>query len=415
MRCYLHSHKNSSKWQAKIVYKDPTTGERKSITRSTGVPIEGSNKRKANERVKELLEEFKYLEMVASPDMLFSDLLDMWLENYQEQHKMNHPDEREHTRGKSTVKDYVQYIDKHIKPFFAGKQIKDLTSLDFQRYVNEKQLPGGSLLKGRGLKGNSILKHFGVLSMSMKYAKKHRLIVEDPTPYVELPSATEAEIDPLTKDEMQVLMSNLKGKSPLLIALVLFASLGLRRSEICGMKYCNIHPNTDPTDPKTLGTFEICFTVVRTTGEVIEQARTKTKNSRRTLKLTKPLIVAIEALRAEKEKNREFFGDGFIENDFLFCEQNGKRIDPDKLTVMFRDFIATVPVKRITLHGMRHSAASIMYEHGNYEEHDFCNYFGWKSTKMYNTYVTIVQERRNRMTDDLTSFYGVPDDILSAG
>ena len=85
-------------------------GQRRQTEVSTGIPIEGDNKRKAKKKMEELREEYRLKyevnKLVDTQNMLFSEYMDIWLEN----HKKN--------IRQSTYEGYREVLDAHIIPYF---------------------------------------------------------------------------------------------------------------------------------------------------------------------------------------------------------------------------------------------------------------------------------------------------------
>lgn len=395
MRYCLVQQKKSPYWIAKIDYKDPKTHKNKSTMKSTGVPLAGNNKRKANQKAKELLTELSYLETCLSPEILFNDFVDLWYQDYIALHNMDNADESMHERGRGTLQSYRQYIESHIKPFFKGVLLKDINTKALQKYADAKLRKGGSLRGGK-LCANSVHKHFAVLSPVMKLARKEGLAEYNYAEDVHMPPKKMKEIDPCSAEDMQIITASLAGKSAYIRAIVLLACLGLRRSEICGLKFSNIDFDK--------GKFKICFTVIQIYGEVIEQARTKCSSSKRPMKMDNALVAALRDLQAEKEENKKFFGKGYTQNDFVFCTPTGQRLNPDKIGSDFIKYIKSLPLEKgTTMHGLRHAVATILYESGEFGNRELQEFFGWSDEKMLQVYVHVSEQRTNDMANSLMS------------
>jgi len=84
--------------------------------------VKGNNKRLANEKLKEVLNDYKSQTLDVSNNILFTDFMTHWLENLK------------HSIALSTYDCYNAILKKHIIPYFEPKKIKvrDLTPTHIQ-------------------------------------------------------------------------------------------------------------------------------------------------------------------------------------------------------------------------------------------------------------------------------------------
>lgn len=139
---------------------------------------------------------------------------------------------------------------------------------------------------------------------------------------------------------------------------VLVASTGMRRSELCGLTRKGLDLNAAGG-----ATLRMTATSVVAGGKVVNGSG-KTKKSRRPVALdqytTAVLREHIERLDAE----REAFGSGYQDNGLVFCWEDGRHIYPDTITEKFNALVDRAKLPLITLHGVRHSYATIALRSG---------------------------------------------------
>jgi len=73
------------------------------------------------------------------------------------------------------------------------------------------------------------------------------------------------------------------------------------------------------------------------------------------------------SLRLQKEMQRNliaFAGDCWIDHDLIFPNKVGKPLDPSDLRLDFNRVIAETSLPKIRFHDLRHTAASLMLNHG---------------------------------------------------
>lgn len=67
---------------------------------------------------------------------------------------------------------------------------------------------------------------------------------------------------------------------------------------------------------------------------------------------------------SSKKRNREFFGDTYVENDYIFKWANGAMYDPSYISHKFGDLLRKYNLPHIRFHDLRHSCASLLLAKG---------------------------------------------------
>lgn len=309
---------------------------------NTGIPTEGNNKRKAQQRRIEILAELEETKNLVSSDMLFVDWLEEWMQ-------IKESAVRQNKLRLNTFESYRLYIDKHIAPFFRqkGLTVKGITAKDIQAYYDTKAAEGQS--------ANSIIKHNVVIAGALKEAKRKKLIRDNPAEDAILPRKEHFEGKAYSVNEAMKLLSVLDDE-PIKPAVILGLLYGLRRSEVCGLRWQDIDFDT--------GTMQIRNTVVKTK-TLIEHERTKSKRSRRTLILIDDTIPYLKALKAAQE---EFKG-RCINYDpdpqgHVCTNSKGKSFTPDYVSHGFSRLLERHGLPHIRFHELRHTAGSLLLNNG---------------------------------------------------
>ncbi|MBQ0924600.1 site-specific integrase [Saccharopolyspora endophytica] len=139
---------------------------------------------------------------------------------------------------------------------------------------------------------------------------------------------------------------------------VLVASTGMRRSELCGL-------TRDGLDLSASGgaTLRMNVTSVVAGGKVVSGGG-KSKKSRRPVALDRYTTAVLTEHLERLDSERAAFGSGYQDNGLVFCWENGGRIYPDTITEKFNALVDRVSLPLITLHGVRHSYATIALRSG---------------------------------------------------
>ena len=132
---------------------------------------------------------------------------------------------------------------------------------------------------------------------------------------------------------------------------------GLRREEILGLRWSAI-------DFKNK-TMSINHTVTKGT-TVNRSNTTKTISSARDYPLNDEQLEMFLKLKEKEDSNRTFFGNTYIENDYIFKHIDGTLYYPDYPTKQFNKLIKQHPElpQSITFHGLRSSCVSILVHRG---------------------------------------------------
>ena len=314
-------------------------GQWKQNSESTGIPERGG-KRKAQLMLEERLAELEKQStaVLANKDATFLDFLKSWLE-----------DRMVSEVRPNTYTQYRQVIENSICKYklFWGVKLKDLTPPLVQSYVNDR-------VKG-GLSPNSIRKHYCIIHKCLDYAVKLEIIPANPSERVELPKKKKYQgAKAFTPKQLQKLLLLFDG-DPLEAVVQLAVAYGLRRSEICGLRW-------DAVD-FTAGTLYICHTAVKNEGEIIFSDNTKTATSRRHLPLTDTMRDYLLHVKECQEENRILFGEEYIDSGYVCTKTNGAPIDPDFVTHHFQRVVKAhgIPCR---FHDLRHSAVNTLRKGG---------------------------------------------------
>lgn len=186
--------------------------------------------------------------------------------------------------AETSVYGYRNMIDSHIVPNLGKMKLQRLKPMHIQKYYI-------MLMEEKGLSPNTVLKHHDLLNSALKAAVKQEYMLKNPMSGVERPKKIRHEAHIYTPEELQKLFSLVEGNR-LEVPVKLGAYLGLRREEICGLKWDDID-----WDNRTIN---ICRAMTQV-GTRIVVKDTKTYASVRKLYLPDSLILV---LREEQEKQR---------------------------------------------------------------------------------------------------------------
>ncbi len=331
-------------------------GVRKTPSQSTGLPVKG-NKKRAEELLQEARQkkeqELKYRKLAANAGMTvvpnelkFTDFLSDWLKMMKNSVEL------------STYSNYEKSIKGKIIPYFNKRhpklKLRDVTPKHIQDYYTYE-------LEVEKVSPNTVIHRHANIHKALKYAFQTNLIDSNPAAKVQRPKKLRFETHPYTADELDTLLRLVKGTN-LELGVMLAAFYGLRRGEVCGLKWDAID-----FERKTI---TIRHTVVQTKVDgstmLVKKDRTKTKSSHRTLPLVKPFEDFLLTIRDKQEINRRLCGSSYnTENlDYIYVNELGELMKPNYLTQAFPVFLEKHGLRKIRFHDLRHSCATLLYANG---------------------------------------------------
>lgn len=321
--------------------------------RSTGIKAVRGNKRRAEQRLREIVSEYD-----ANPNMFdkidFTTYMGEWLDAVKAR------------VDQITYEGYKSYLEKHIKPYFQELNLKlqDVRLSHIEKYYNYKAVSGRLDGKSGGLSYRSIKLHSVVLNLIFEYAMRNKLITENPCKYAQIPNTakrSEKHVDFYTPKQCQELLDIIKEApstkdTPLYDMVYITFMYGLRRSELMGLKWSAIDFDNNK--------LSICHTVA-VNASVVAKDRTKNESSNRTYPLLPEVKKILLKIKEQQSKDKETFGNCYHDDGYVFAKIDGTLYYPayptQALTRLFDD---NDNLKRIRWHDLRHSTASMLIEKG---------------------------------------------------
>ena len=245
-------------------------------------------------------------------------------------------------RAETTVYAYQKIIDNHIDPALGTVPLKRLTPKMVQEYYTETQ-------RANGLSSNTMRRHHDLLSSALRSAVRQDVIPASPMERVEPPRVRTTESYFYNNQELKLLYQKIEGNI-LELAVKLAGSLGMRREEICGLKWENVD----------LQRHLVLIREARTAyGATIVQKETKNRASVRTLYLPDEVYLLLEQEQARQQQERCVQSPAYNPTDHVILDAKGEPYSPNALSLAFTRFVRKNDLPRLTFHGLRHTFATI--------------------------------------------------------
>ena len=312
---------------------------------TTGVKIAGKTKRERTENRRKaeriLVERLKTYEesYTLYSDKLFLTCIEDWLKHIHFSVRQN------------TWDGYDIHYRTHIKPFFSQRKyaklrISEVMPAHIQAYIDAMCREGQS--------PNSIKHHMRVLNGTFKEALRLNLIAYNPCERVVRPKLTKPVSKAYTPQQARDLLQVIDDE-PIKPAIMLGLYLGLRRSEVLGLRWKDIDFDQNMVHIRNTVTF------MRTR---IETEQTKSSASCRDLPLMESLKTYLLSIREHQEEMKQLMGNCYHETGHVCCREDGSDFPPDYITCQFKKILAKNHLPPIRFHELRHTAGSLLINAG---------------------------------------------------
>ena len=245
-------------------------------------------------------------------------------------------------RAETTVYAYQKIIDNHINPAMGNVALTDLTAKDIQQYYIDTQ-------RATGLSSNTLRRHHDLLSSSLRTAVRQDMLLSNPVDRVEPPKSRLYEADFYDSQNLKRLYM-LVGGHWLELVVKLAGSLGLRREEICGLKWESVDFDRRLIHIKEARTAY---------GATIVQKETKNRSSIRMLYMPEEIYRLMWREKMRQQAEAPLREGDYNPDNHVVLDRNGAPYSPNALSLAFTRYIKRNNLPRVTLHGLRHSFATV--------------------------------------------------------
>jgi integrase len=130
---------------------------------------------------------------------------------------------------------------------------------------------------------------------------------------------------------------------------------GLRRGEAAGLRWSDLDLDA--------GTLTVTGQLQQLGGRLVA-GPPKSDAGRRVIALDKTTIAALREHRPRQRAERAAAATRWTQTGYAFTTKTGKPFGPDRMTRLFRKLVADSGLPPVTLHGLRHGAATLAQRRG---------------------------------------------------
>ena len=247
--------REDGRWEGRIVVGHKSNGN--PIYRYVLAKTQAELTQKLHDKI----EMYRDADLSEDCNMLLSEWLDKWLNEYITCYVRP-----------NTLYSYNAMIKNQINPYLGKRPLSALTTQEIQKFYNTIKKKGRvktDTTHGTELADSMVRKVHMMLHEALDMAVKHRLIVSNPTTGTTLPKNNYAPKQILNDEQLNRFMEVIKGDERWYEFFYTEITTGLRKGEICGLKWEDFDEHC--------GTLKIKRSVGRTKSGAMLIGKTKTK------------------------------------------------------------------------------------------------------------------------------------------
>lgn len=309
---------------------DPFTGKQRRTTRR-GFKTQKEAK-KAERELLLSVEENGFTDHSSKPT--FKEVADLWLESY------------ETTVKPTTYQNTSKYLNILINDYFSDIRIESISVSMMQQVVLKlsKRYTVYAL-------------YLSVINRVFKFAISLGIVQSNPVDKIIRPKQQppKKEKIALTKEELNKFLTLAKkdAKPVLYAAWHTLAYTGLRKGELLGLEWSDVD-----LENKVIS---VQHNLVMVNGKYIIQSP-KTRKSIRKITIDDTTASVLKSWKLEQKKM--FFKNGVKNSNIVFSGSSGEYLDKSHFRVTLKEFLKRHDLPIITVHGLRHTHASLLFEAG---------------------------------------------------
>ena len=313
--------------------------------------FEGMTEKKRDKAAEAIAFEFEQQvsSLAVLPNVTFRTFAEKWFTDYAD------------IQQATTTRERCEDFKERTYAALGDMRMDKIKTIHIQNFINSLTRPGVNKTDPeKGLSYKTIKHYRSFLSEVFDYAIRIEMLTKNPCTNVKLPPEKQKKRKIYTPDQAEKFVDLLYQKAPLKHQL--FATIaiicGLRRSEIVGLRYCDINVDTRILRVERAANYS------RKKKEMYV-GNTKTESSVRVITLPQIIIDIFEKYKEQEITQKRFMGIEHSDNDFLFCDATYKKIMYNGIPYNYlKKLCKDNDMDFYGIHAMRHFVASAMIAKG---------------------------------------------------
>ncbi|WP_283171506.1 tyrosine-type recombinase/integrase [Curtanaerobium respiraculi] len=377
----LRRRRNTDQWECSLSHTDPVTGE---VVRTYHTLV-AKTQRQAERARDALIVELELLGGASSSNVSLRDFMASFM-----RHK-----EGSGTIEPSTVRGYRAET-RIICRYLGNAKLAELSIPDISGWMHD--------MSADGYAPKSCSKAFRLLKQALKWAVAQDLIAKNPCDFCKPPKRVKTLINALSREERtRMLRLAMQAEpQPLGFAVEIALTTGMRRGEVCALRWSDLSDDGAITVSHALGNGPGGFYV----------KEPKTGSSARTIPLTRHLDTMLSARRRDAERVTREMGVALGDPYILGTQEEESR--PYNPTQLGKDFAAFCKMNgfKCTFHDLKHTFATMMIV-GGCDVRTVASYLGHASVSMtLDIYADVDPDAKRAAVDKVADSFDVDLDSL---
>jgi integrase len=188
----------------------------------------------------------------------------------------------------------------------------------------------------------------GELHTALKDAVRRGYVPRNVAATVDLPKGMAPEMQVWSPAQLRAFLDHAR-QDRLYAAWLLFATTGMRRGEVAGLRWPDVDLDAgrvSPRRPRVVVNYEV------------HVSEPKTAKGRRSMALDPATMAALRQHRARQAEERLAMGPRWHDSGLVFTWPDGRPLHPERFTKWFQQLARAAGLPRIRLHDVRHSYAT---------------------------------------------------------
>ncbi|MGH8985359.1 MAG: tyrosine-type recombinase/integrase [Acidimicrobiia bacterium] len=250
----------------------------------------------------------------------------------------------------STWDSYARNLRLHVVPALGSERLQSITPARLNRFYAELLEEGRKNGPG-GLAPKTVRYVHGILRKALADAVRWNRVQRNAADLADPPkvSAAGREMQTWNAEELRTFLEHIAAER-LYAAFLLAATAGMRRGELLGLRWRDVD-----LDAARLSVRQSIVSVAYD----VKLSPPKTPRSRRSIALDQRTVAALRAWRKVQLEDRMLLGDDYESSGLVFTREDGRFVHPDRLTQLFDKYVESSGLRRIRLHDLRHTHATL--------------------------------------------------------
>ena len=364
--------------------------------------FEGMTEKKRDKAIEAIAFEFE--KQVGSlnvlPNVTFKCFAEKWFTDYAE------------IQQSTTTLERCEDFKERTYAAIGNMRMDKIKAVHIQEFINSLTKPGVNKTNPeKGLAYKTIKHYRSFISEIFDYAIRIEMLTKNPCTNVKLPPKKQAEKKIYTPKQAEEFVDLLYSEAPLKYQLFSTIAIicGLRRSEIVGLRYCDIDVDTHTLRIERAANYS------RKKKEMYIGS-TKTESSARVLKLPQIVIDLFLKYKTQEVSQKRFMGIKHTENDYIFCDTTYTKIMYNGLPYNYlKKMCKKHNMDFYGIHSMRHFVATAMIAKGA-DIKTVSEILGHSSANTtLGIYVHAFSEAKAKATDEIVEMLHLDEKYCSQG